>query len=95
MSEHDAADDRRRALARLLAAAARAHHEATGGPNNDWPRWYATHMDGEIRDLLGAAADVETVALWLKEADDRYRSLQPDAKWPTAYAGWLLEWAES
>jgi len=88
-------DDRRRALSRLLAATARAHHEATGGENASWPRWYAEQMEGRLDEILGISPDLETVAAWLAAADDRYRGESPDASWPSAYAAWIIEWAEA
>lgn len=86
--------DPQRRVSRLLATTARAHHEATGGPNANWAQWYAARMHPEVGDALGVTPDVATLADWLTAADERYQRETPDVSWPTAYAGWFLEWAE-
>jgi hypothetical protein len=85
------AADRQRQLARLLAATARAHHEATGGINDDWAAWYAEHMSGEIDALVGFSPPIEDVSSWLSEADERHGAEAPDDRWPAFYAQLILE----
>lgn len=84
--------DRQRDLSRLLASTAREHHEATGGPNEQWPEWYAERIQQQFGEIVGVMPDVETLAGWLRTADNRYRE-QPDGSWPSAYAAWIIEWA--
>jgi hypothetical protein len=84
--------DRIRQLGRLLGAAARDHHEAHGGgPAPDWARWYAARIDGEIDEHVGFQPTVDQIAAWLTEADRRYRSEQPEIKWPYFYAELILD----
>lgn len=83
--------ERRRGLARLLAATARAHHEATGGINERWALWYAEKMAGDIDEFVGYSPAVETVEQWLIAADERYRAESPDDRWPPYYARLFIE----
>jgi hypothetical protein len=87
-------DEQRLALSRLLASTARAHHDATGGRSATWPRWYAEHLHDRLSDILSTTPDVDTLAAWLTAADRRYRQESPDGSWPSAYAAWIIEWAE-
>jgi hypothetical protein len=83
--------DGRRGLTRLLAGTARAHHEATGGINSDWARWYAQHLSEEIDEFVGFSPAVETIQEWLVEADERHRAADPDGHWPSFYARYIIE----
>lgn len=85
------AAERQRGLARLLAATARAHHEATGGINDDWAAWYAEQLDGDIDRFVGYSPPVQEVAAWLTEADERHRTEASDDRWPPFYAQLILE----
>ncbi len=83
--------DRMKALADLLMTAWRAHHDATGGPDPEWPRWYAGFLDGELGAFLGFDPDLETIEEWLTIADRRFLDDQTDSEWASAYAGVILE----
>lgn len=78
-------------LARLLADTARAHHEATGGVNADWARWYAERMTGDIDEFVGYSPPVETVEQWLIAADEQYRAEEREERWPPYYARLFIE----
>ena len=84
-------DEEHRRLTRLLAATARAHHEATGGVNHDWADWYAKRLLGEIDDYVGFSPDAATIAGWLAAADARQKAADPDGRWPPFYARYILE----
>jgi hypothetical protein len=75
----------------LMAGAARAHHEATGGDNPGWARWYAQHLVDDLSQAVGTELAVAELEDWLVEADRRYQRENPDQSWPRAYATWLLE----
>ena len=79
------------ALGRLLGATARAHHEATGGPNPDWAYWYGEHLTGKIDEFVGFSPEVEDIAEWLTWADRKHRAEAPGQKWPYFYAGQILD----
>lgn len=78
-------------IAKLMAGAARAHHEATGGDNPGWARWYAEHLIDDVNRTLGSDMEADELAGWLVEADRRYTEESPSQSWPKAYAGWLIE----
>lgn len=78
-------------LSRLLGATARAHHEATGGANDDWATWYATQLAGEIDEFVGFAPSIPEIAGWLTELDEAQRSEDPDGRWPRFYAQRIVE----
>lgn len=83
-------------LTLLLVAAGRAHHQAIGGPNPDWPNWYARHLvDNGIAAHVGFEPTVEQVATWLEEADAKHRAEAPDQPWPPYYAELILEMLEA
>ena len=84
-------EDRHHGLTRLLAGAARAHHEATGGANDDWAGWYAGHLEGAIDDFVGFAPDVVTIRSWLISADQKQRAEDPDGRWPPLYARYIID----
>ncbi len=75
----------------LLAGAARAHHDATGGTNPGWARWYAQHLIDDLNETIDSAMDVDQLENWLIGADRRYGEESPSESWPRAYAGWLLD----
>lgn len=74
-----------------LVKAAQGHHAATGGVNANWADWYAEHLVEDVNALLGTDKTVDELAKWLSSADVRYRSEDPEASWPHAYADWLVE----
>jgi hypothetical protein len=74
-----------------LVKAAQGHHAATGGVNPNWADWYAEHLVEDVNRLLGTDKTVDELAGWLSSADERYRSEDPEASWPHAYADWLVE----
>jgi hypothetical protein len=79
-------------LGRLLGAAARDHHEAHGeGPAPEWATWYAARLEGEIDAFVGFEPSVEQITGWLEEADRRYRTEEPDTRWPFFYAELILD----
>lgn len=82
--------ERLRELARLLAATARAHHQATGGPNPGWARWYAEHLEGKVEPVLGFSPGVAALEEWLTHADEAHRAEAPEERWPAYYAEWIL-----
>jgi hypothetical protein len=83
-------------LTRLLGSAGRAHHEAFGGPNPEWPEWYATFLvDNGISTHVGFDPDVEVVADWLCRADEQHRSEASEERWPPYYAALIFDWVES
>jgi hypothetical protein len=79
----------------VLVHTARAHHEATGGPNPSWAEWYAHHAVAEINELLDRRMSEPELAEWLAAADRRYLAEQPEQSWPRAYATWLMEGAST
>jgi hypothetical protein len=84
--------DQVRQLGRLLGAAARDHHEEHGGdPAPTWADWYAGWLVGKIDDYVGFQPSVGQITDWLTEADERFRSEQPDTKWPYFYAELILD----
>ncbi len=82
----------------VLVRAARAHHEAyldVDGANPGWPAWYANHMQGDLKALLGREIALDELATWLVKMDEEYRDLAPDRSWVSYYAEKLLEkWGE-
>lgn len=74
----------------LLINAAKAHHDATGGPNPRWAEWYAEHTVDDLNQVLGSEMTFTELAEWLAWADMRYREETPEESWPKAYASWLL-----
>ncbi len=82
---------RLKAVADLLTAAWHAHHDATGGPDPEWPRWYADFLDGELDPYVGYTPDAETIEEWLTIADRRFRTEPLGSEWAPAYAGVILE----
>lgn len=83
--------DRVRRLARLLGAAGRAHHAEVGGPNSNWPSWYAARVHPDIAEHVGFEPTIDQVAEWLSEADERHRAEAPDEPWPQFYATYILD----
>ena len=83
--------DRARGLARVLAAAGRAHHAEFGGPHLEWPEWYAAFVHPSIGEFVGFEPAVDEVADWLRQADEDHRAQAPDDPWPPFYARWILE----
>jgi hypothetical protein len=81
-----------RDLRHLMGAAGRAHHAVYGGPNGQWPRWYAEWMYGELLRILDSKPSVDTVQAWLITADERQRSGEFEGSWPSNYADWFIEW---
>ena len=77
-------------LVGYLVAAARAHHEATGGVNPQWADWYAENLIDDVNDVVGSEMSVAELSEWLVEADRRYRAEDQSVSWPKAYASWLL-----
>jgi len=78
-------------LGRLLAAAARAHHEETGGVNEHWAEWYASRLVGEIDSHVGFSPSLDQVTKWLTSADEKHRAEAPEARWPYYYAELILD----
>lgn len=74
----------------VLINTAKAHHDATGGPNPQWAEWYAEHAVDDINQLLSSEMTAIELAEWLAQADLRYREENPEESWPKAYASWLL-----
>lgn len=84
-------EERRHGLSRLLAETARAHHEATGGPNSDWPGWYAAYLEERIDEFVGFSPTVATIRSWMVECDELQRAEDPDGRWPPFYAKHILD----
>jgi hypothetical protein len=81
-----------RELGRLLGAAARDHHEEHGGgPAPTWADWYAGWLVGKIDPYVGFEPSLDQVKEWLQEADERFRTEDPDTKWPYFYAELIIE----
>ena len=74
-----------------LVATAKTHHAVTGGVNPEWARWYAEHLIDDLSSVLSSEIEIDELADWLAEADDRYRSDPQTSSWPKAYAAWLIE----
>ena len=83
-------EDTLNGLVEHLKAAARAHHETTGGLNPGWAEWYADHLIDDINEFSKKEMTVEELAEWLAEADRRYQAEAPGMSWPRAYATWML-----
>lgn len=81
-------------LGRLLGAVARAHHEATGGESARWVEWYAARLRGDIDAFVGFEPTADEIAGWLMEADERYRTENPEKPWPYYYAELILDSTE-
>jgi hypothetical protein len=76
----------------LLRETARAHHHATGGPDPEWPRWYATFLAGRLDEHLGSSPTIEQVEEWLRIGERRLREEHPEgADWVPVYAGVLVQ----
>jgi hypothetical protein len=73
-----------------LVGTAQAHHEATGGVNPGWARWYAEHLVDDLNEKLGSSMELDELADWLEVADRRYREEPQEHSWPKAYAAWLM-----
>ena len=77
-------------LERVLGAAGPAHHAAyadTDGADAEWPEWYADHVLGEVRAILGSPDLTRSRLVWaFVAADDAYTAERPDAAWPRFYA---------
>lgn len=87
--------DRFSQITHHLVSTAQAHHEATGGVNPHWARWYAEHLVEDLNDVLRSDMDVDELADWLTGADRRYQEEPQDHSWPKAYAAWLIAEHES
>ncbi len=83
-------------LQELLLAAATAHHDATGGPDPEWRRWYAEFLEGRIDRYLDRrrAPDADEIEEWLSVAATRHQG-RPFDEWPETYAGVIAELAAS
>jgi hypothetical protein len=81
-------------LGRLFASAARAHHDATGGTNEEWAAWYARRLEGEIDSHVGYSPSVAEIAEWLTMAHEKHRVEAPDQRWPSYYAELILDLVE-
>jgi NAD(P)H-hydrate epimerase len=86
-------------LARLIKAAARAHHAAfakSDGHDPDWAIWYAAHLQAGVWDRLGDQPGVPAsrgeLAFLLVAADRAYRAADEATRgsWPAFYAAHLL-----
>jgi hypothetical protein len=85
-----------RDLTRLLGAAGRAHHVEFGGPNPEWPEWYATFLiDNGLDSTIGFDPRFDDVVKWLKEADENHRAEAPEERWPGFYAERIFGWIEN
>ncbi len=82
-------------LKERLKEAARAHHAATGGVNDDWALWYAEYLEPRIAADLGAHPSVAVLAEWLATADAEYRAEERGMGWPRYYATRFFEWADA
>jgi hypothetical protein len=81
-------------LGRLLAAAARAHHDETGGTNEQWADWYAARLEGEIDTHVGFSPKPDQIRDWLTSADAKYQAEAPETRWPFYYAQLILDIVE-
>lgn len=79
-----------RPIVGLLIDTAKAHHEATGGVNPQWARWYAERMVDDLNQELDTSLEVDQLEQWLIAADIRYREEPRDESWPKMYARWLI-----
>lgn len=86
MSETNLRDE----IAHLMVNTARAHHEATGGVNPEWAKWYAERLVDDLNDSLGSDLSQDDLERWLTDADRRYREESPSESWPKTYADWLI-----
>ncbi len=80
-------------LKERLKDAARAHHAATGGVNDDWAQWYAEYLEPRVAADLGGQPSVAVLAEWLRTADAEYRAEERGTGWPRYYATRFIEWA--
>jgi hypothetical protein len=86
------------AVAALLREAEAAHGEyettvLSGVYDEDWPRWYATHLldHGLAEHLPGEGSlDVDHLAARLKRLADEFEREQPSDPWPQVYARRLV-----
>ena len=78
-------------LGRLLAATARAHHDETGGANDQWAAWYAARLTGDIDSHVGFSPSVDIVEDWLTVAHERHQAEAPESRWPFYYAELILD----
>lgn len=86
MSESDVHSD----IVHHLVGTAKAHHEATGGVNPRWARWYAERLIDDLNEALQSDMDLDELEQWLIEADRRYRAEPQTESWPKVYARWLI-----
>lgn len=85
-----------RAVARVLARAARAHHdheqrELGGARDRDWPEWYAGYaLRHGIGEPLGQSVSEGQLAELLRLANDAFEAQRPAQRWESFTAAWLL-----
>jgi hypothetical protein len=74
----------------VLKAAGPAHHAAyieTDGDDPEWPLWYAEHVLGEVRDILGRPdLTLSRLVAAFVAADDDYARSPSEVPWHRHYA---------
>ncbi|NNC76195.1 MAG: hypothetical protein HKN93_11890 [Acidimicrobiia bacterium] len=78
------------ALAELLIATGKAHHEAflsTDGADPEWPLWYADFLLGRITEHFEGSPTKSELVYLLVAADRAHAS--SDEPWPGFYADFL------
>ena len=85
--------ERSRALEQILAATAKAHHQAylaTDGYDPAWPDWYARHMQAEMNSALSTNLSTTQLAELLEIADREYTNCSATEDWKAFYTSFLL-----
>jgi hypothetical protein len=74
-----------------LVETAKAHHEATGGTNEDWAIWYAEYMFDRLPAILEQPLSMSELIYCLMLLSKKQPVEAPDVKWPTYYAEYMVE----
>lgn len=84
-------------IAFLLKETSTAHRdyeisEMSGETDPDWPGWYADYLvDNGLLEILKKEISRKTIAQFLIDADQEFKTHQPEMSWMNYYANKLLE----
>jgi hypothetical protein len=81
-------------LTQLFKETGQAHHQAflaTNGADENWPQWYADHLQGALNVLLGVMLSKEELAELLTRFDKTHQMDTSNTLWADYYARLFLE----